>query len=98
MNYNVKIYQVNETAQHKLFQGYNGEPVKMSDYKLVYEYKHKSNVRNEVKVLNEIYEMFNISQPEDFKGHSMSVSDIIQINGTPYYVDRVGFKKIDDVC
>ena len=99
MNYNVNIFQIDTNkASEKLFQPFNGEPIRMSDYKKVYTYTHKSNVRDEQKVLNEVYQMFNISHPEDFKGHSLSVSDIVQINGTPYYVDDYGFKKIDDVC
>lgn len=99
MIYKVKIYQINEEkASHKLFKGFNGEPIKMSDYKLVYEYKHKSNVKVATSVLDEVYEAFNVSKPDDFKGHSISISDIIVLNGTPYYVDRIGFKKIDEIC
>lgn len=98
MNYKVNIYQLTEENADKMFKGYNGKPIQMSDYKKVYTYTHKSNVRDEQKALNEVYQMFNISCPEDFKGHSLSVSDIVQINGTPYYVDRFGFAKIDDIC
>lgn len=99
MNYKVKIYQINaETAQHKLFEGFSGEPINMNDYKFIYETVHKSNVKDPIRVLNEVYQSFNISKPKDFKGHSLSVSDIVLLNGIPYYVDRFGFKLIDDIC
>ncbi|MBQ8952418.1 MAG: hypothetical protein IJ065_14890, partial [Eubacterium sp.] len=44
--------------------------------------------------LERIFEIFNINRPDDFKGHSLSVSDVVVIvkddNITPYYIDRVG--------
>lgn len=42
--------------------------------------------------------MFNISRPQDFEGHSLSVSDVIAIkrNGevSVHYVDSIGFKEL----
>ena len=50
--------------------------------------------------LNELYETFNIRRPEDFRGHSLSVSDIIALKQNNviscYYVDTVGFKEVPD--
>ena len=48
--------------------------------------------------LNELYETFNIRRPEDFRGHSLSVSDIVALkqNGVVscHYVDAWGFKEL----
>ena len=48
--------------------------------------------------LNELYETFNIHRPEDFRGHSLSVSDIVALkqNGVVscHYVDSWGFKEL----
>ena len=48
--------------------------------------------------LNELYETFNIHRPEDFRGHSLSVSDIVELkqNGVVscHYVDSWGFKEL----
>ena len=48
--------------------------------------------------LNELYETFNIRRPEDFRGHSLSVSDIVALkqNGVVFchYVDSWGFKEL----
>jgi antirestriction protein ArdC len=45
-----------------------------------------------------IFERFNLDRPEDFKGHSLSVSDIIVFNRsgeqTAVYVDGAGFKDV----
>ncbi len=48
--------------------------------------------------LNGLYQTFNINRPDDFKGHSMSISDIIALkeNGVVsyHYVDTHGFKEL----
>lgn len=48
--------------------------------------------------LDGIYQKFNIDKPSDFKGHSLSVSDVIvtKINGnkTAYFIDNIGFKEL----
>lgn len=52
--------------------------------------------------LEEIYEEFNLNRPTDFKGHSLSVSDIVQImdsdeksNGY-YFCDNIGWVKLTE--
>ena len=56
------------------------------------------NIDDKYEILNQIYDKFNIDHPEDFKGHSLSVSDVIAIrkNGETeaYYVDTVGFTEL----
>ncbi len=48
--------------------------------------------------LNRIYEQFNRNHPADFRGHSLSVSDVVVFheNGrdTAHYVDRFGFSEV----
>ena len=50
--------------------------------------------------LDALYETFNIRRPEDFRGHSLSVSDIVALkqNGVVscHYVDSRGFKALPD--
>lgn len=47
------------------------------------------------QMLEDIYVKFNIQHPEDFRGHSLSISDIVAVkqNGKIHchYVDSVGF-------
>lgn len=46
-------------------------------------------------ILEEIYQKFNMGQkPESYKGHSLSVSDIVVLDGVNYYVDSFGFIKL----
>ncbi len=48
--------------------------------------------------LERIFEKFNFDRPEDFKGHSLSVSDVVVLhqNGqdTAHYTDSIGFVDI----
>lgn len=50
------------------------------------------------ETLEDIYTRFNINHPEDFRGHSLSVSDVVVLhqNGkdTAHYVDSFGFKEV----
>ena len=50
--------------------------------------------------LEDIYTRFNIDHPKDFKGHSLSVSDIVVLhqNGqdTAHYVDSLGYKDVPE--
>ena len=72
-----------------------GIKVLREDYKLVY-----SGMMLEGDSLDSIYEKFNMERPEDFRGHSLSVSDIVVIHedgkNTAYFVDSFGFREISD--
>lgn len=91
----VSIYQLSIESD-KIFRPYDGKPLKLSDYKKVFTYEHKTNVRETEKVLNEIYNHLQFAA-EGFNGHSLSVSDLIVLNGNIYYVDSYGYAKIDEV-
>ena len=48
--------------------------------------------------LDMIYQRFNVDHPADFKGHSMSVSDVVAIRKdgavSCHYVDPIGFREL----
>lgn len=51
-------------------------------------------------MLESLYSRFNMERPQDFRGHSLSVSDVIalKLDGqvTCYYTDSFGFEKLPD--
>lgn len=55
---------------------------------------------DQTDVLEGLYTKFNIDHPADFKGHSLSVSDIValQVAGVVscHYVDSIGFAELPD--
>lgn len=80
-----------------------GHSPSMSDYDRVYKGTLSEidvNAENKDDILNNIYTKFNVNHPEDFKGHSLSVSDIVVLHkdgaATAHYVDDVGFKDVPE--
>lgn len=51
-------------------------------------------------LLESLFEIYNINRPEDFTGHSLSVSDVIALKMqghiSCYYVDSIGFQQLTD--
>lgn len=76
------IYQIKDDSPGENYAFMNmrfieshGMQIKKEDYKLVYVGELSGNMS-----LDDIFERFNIDRPEDFRGHSLSVSDIIVLN------------------
>lgn len=44
--------------------------------------------------LEDIFYIFNEQRPDDFEGHSLSVSDVVELDGNAHYVDTFGFARI----
>ena len=96
------IYQLkqgNETRDFR-FEPYDrlqaaGNVVDKANYELVYSAELTTGTS-----LEDIYTRFNIDHPKDFKGHSLSVSDVVVLhqNGqdTAHYVDSFGYKNVPE--
>ena len=60
----------------------------------------EEKLRHNSVSLDELYSIFNQNHPADFKGHSMSVSDVVIVNRDgdmkAYYVDSFGFADLPD--
>ena len=72
-----------------------GNVVDKANYELVYSAELTPGTS-----LEDIYTRFNIDHPKDFKGHSLSVSDVVVLhqNGqdTAHYVDSFGYKSVPE--
>lgn len=44
--------------------------------------------------LEEVYTLFNLDPPENFSGHSMSVSDVVVEGKTAFFCDSIGFRPV----
>ena len=101
---NYKIYQLKDGEK---YHGIRFEPYHMieaiginlnkTDYDLVYEGKISEIKGNSIdEKLENIYSKFNRyeTMPETFMGHSLSISDVVEIGNMAYYVDNIGFKKL----
>ena len=75
----------------------HGNNVDFANYDKIYEGRNDmlTTADNSLAAkLEAIFEKFNIDRPNDFKGHSLSVSDVVVMDDKPYYVDSVGFKPL----
>lgn len=108
------IYQLkhNPELNHLRFEGTeslkrmgitkdNFDAIKPGNYELIYV-GELSELQEQIEgeTLEAIYEKFNIDHPEDYRGHSLSVSDIVVLhqNGenSAHFVDSFGFTGLPD--
>ena len=108
------IYQLkhNPELDHLRFEGTeslkrmgitknNFDAIKPENYELIYV-GELSELQEQIQgeTLEVIYEKFNIDHPEDYRGHSLSVSDIVVLhqNGenSAHFVDSFGFTRLPD--
>ncbi len=72
-----------------------GNVVDKANYELIYS----AELTPETS-LEDIYTCFNIDHPKDFKGHSLSVSDVVVLHqdgqDTAHYVDSFGYKSVPE--
>ena len=94
------IYQLKDTEEardiHFMGMDYlesKGIAVTKDNYDLLY-----TAPLEEGTSLEDIYTRFNIDRPADFRGHSLSVSDVVVLhqNGeiTSHYVDSFGYREV----
>lgn len=85
-----------------------GEPVPPELYEVVWgledaqamhdEYIQDGNPPDELEGLLEwVFRKFNVDLPEDFRGHSLSVGDVIKVGDRYFKVESVGFKEVTEL-
>ena len=96
------IYQLNDSPQARDIHFMNSDFLEMKgiavareNYDLIY-----TALLEEGTSLEDIFTRFNIDRPEDFTGHSLSVSDVVVLhqNGenTCHFVDSFGYKEVPE--
>jgi len=84
-------------AEEKIFCKYAYRPLDSIDYvhpeyyEKTYEGEIETDKTDEFEILEEIFTLLNVNHPEDYKGHSLSVSDIVVLNDKKYYCDSYGW-------
>ena len=96
------IYQIKggDETRDLRFEPYDrlqaaGNVVDRANYELVYSAPLAPGTS-----LEDIYTRFNIDHPKDFKGHSLSVSDVVVLHqdgqDAAHFVDSVGFREVPE--
>ena len=90
------IYQVDPHFCDYAFEWWDWckDEFNFSDYNLIYE--GEIEVEDINKTLEDLFRIFNNERPSDFKGHSLSVSDLVEIDNKFYYCDSHGWIDITD--
>ena len=97
---NYQIYQLNDTPENSdiMFMNYDwlekqNRQVDLNNYRCVYQGTMEPGMS-----LEDLFRKFNVDIPSDFRGHSLSVSDVIltydDTGAQAHYVDSIGFKEI----
>lgn len=103
MKKSFKIYQIDDNAKNARcikFMGLDfveemGVKLTKDMYKEVWSDEIESDTSNNEKLLDKIFEWFNLYHPENFRGHSLSVSDIIEMDSHYFYCDSYGWEEVE---
>ena len=107
VDFKFEIFQISNQPENKNLRfatlkslESQGLDVKADSYDLVYEAVGVSDGRIKKQILEDIYTKFNVDRPNDFKGHSLSVSDVVvmEMGGehTAHYCDNRGFTELKE--
>lgn len=97
----LQLRHIDETVYER-FESYDslkrqGKEPDIDHYDVVYM-APLSSYTDQTAMLEGLYTKFNVDQPEDFRGHSLSVSDIVALKTDDvvsfHYVDSIGFREL----
>ena len=96
------VYQIISATKGKDYRFMGLDFVVSHDMKVDasdYGYVYGGRLSGE-ETLDSLYEKFNVSHPEGYEGHSLSVSDVVVLQregeAKAYYVDSFGFQELPD--
>lgn len=96
-----KVLQIKDVAgTDYAFRDYDVNKFNIEDYKIVYDAEidsYSAENLSDIELCEYLFVIFNTNRPKDFKGHSLSVSDLIclESNDTSrlYYCGSFGWEK-----
>jgi len=99
---NVTIYQIKENTKSVMFLFRGWERVKdffnFKNYKKVWSGTFENLVdeipENTNDKLDVIFNIFNIHHPKNFRGHSLSTSDIVKLDNEYFFCDSFGWENV----
>lgn len=99
---NIRILQLKDTTENHNFFFMPlrrlkkfGLTVSLDNYESIYkEHIIVPDGEDDFDTLENLYIRFQGLKPTTYRGHSLSVSDIVEIDGIHYYCDSIGFEKL----
>jgi hypothetical protein len=96
-----KIHQIKDIENTDYaFRSFRPGKFNFADYEERYEMEFESfDEKTNIEICEVIFRIFNMRTPSDFKGHSLSMSDVIELNRDGrkqfYYCDMCGFTRLN---
>ena len=95
-----EIYQLNAGGRDQMFMNMKElRAMRVTPNIASYDSVYKGTLEPGM-TLDSLYTKFNVERPEDFKGHSLSVSDVIVVNDehgkTAWFMDSFGFTQLPE--
>lgn len=94
-----KIHQIKDIENTDYaFRSYDPKKFNFADYECRYTGEFTEEAKTATEICEIIFYLFNMRRPEDFRGHSLSMSDLIEIDTDVtksfYYCDMCGWQRI----
>ena len=103
MKYSIFQIEGFKDSKRVKFTGYE-ETIEVSGkvdpeiYKKVWDGEtHRTVPKKMTEFLEDLFYVFNSSdvRPPNYGGRSLSVSDVVVVDGVPYFCDSIGWRKIE---
>lgn len=103
-----EIWQIKRdlNVDYQFFR-FNEREFSKEHYEKIYEAEFCSldeSLRYHEAILDRLFYMFNMERPIDFRGHSLSISDVVILkqnenddNPGVFYVEPIGFRDITEI-
>ena len=94
-----RIHQIKDIANTDYaFRRYDSEKFSFLDYECRGEGEFDVADKTDIEICEIIFYVFNMRKPADFKGHSLSMSDVIELDDgiacKRYYCDTCGWVSV----
>lgn len=105
-NMYIRIYQIKDIKNcNYAFRDYKESLFNINDYEVKYEGNYNKAVdgMKDATLLEMIYRDFNVVNQDDvdrlktlnYQGHSLSVSDVVELDNRKYYCNCFGWKRLE---
>ena len=94
-----RIHQIKDIANTDYaFRKYDSEKFSFLDYECFGEGEFEIEDKTDIEICEIIFYVFNMRKPADFEGHSLSMSDVIELDDGKtrrlYYCDTCGWVQV----
>ena len=96
------IYQVKNTSECDKYRfanvrdlSANSLEISRGNYDRIYTGDIEDHGQGHELMLEYLFTCFNMKRPDDFRGHSMSVSDVVELDGQAFYCNSFSWVPIE---